>query len=446
MNIGKASKVDPRSALIKKNVLYSFLFKGWSGAIFILLVPLTLHCLGAYENGVWLTISGALIWIDSMDIGLGNGLRNKLAMYMANNETKKAREVVSSTFFMLILIIIPTVTALTGTVHVIDVYSFMDPKHVVTGLNTIICVALVLVCSTFIFKFIGNFYQGMQLPALSILLTTSGHTLTLVGTYYLYKTGSHSLMDIVLVNTGSPLIVYLLAYPYTFFYKYKDMRPSFFSFHWDLVKEMLSIGIKFFVLQICGAIIMLSVNFIISKYFMPSMVTPYQIAYRYFSIMMLAFSIITTPYWSATTDAYTRGDIEWIRLAMKRTNKILYLAIIAIMLMVIVSPFIYKIWIGHMVTVPWLITILMGLYTVTYIIIMNYSFFLNGIGALKIQLITSLLSMFLFIILSITAVKNTHNIASVLILMSAVNIPCIAFDVLQFYKIINGTAKGIWKQ
>jgi len=440
------SNIDHRTALIRKNILLSFLIKGWSGAIFLLLVPLTLHCLGAYENGVWLTISGILIWIDNMDIGLGNGLRNKLAFYLANNNIDKAREVVSSTYFMLMLIIIPTTALLILIINNINAYSVIDPQHVVKDLNKIISIALILVCSTFIFKFIGNFYQGMQLPAMSILLTTIGHTLILIGTYYLYKTDSHSLMDIVLINTISPLLVYLIAYPYTFLIRYKALRPTFTAFSWESVRDLFFIGVRFFILQICGAIIMQSMNFIISKYFMPSMVTPYQIAYRYFSIMMLAFSIIATPYWSATTDAYAKGDMQWIRTAMKRTNKILFASIIGVIIMTIASPIFYKIWIGDMATVPWVITIMMGVYTVTYITIMSYSFFLNGIGALNIQLITSVTSVFLFIILSIILAQKTHNITSILILMSAINIPCVIFDIIQFNKIIYGTAKGIWKR
>ena len=84
------TKGNGRTALIKKNILASFFIK-----------------VGVYENGVWLTISSVLLWIDNLDIGLGNGLRNKLAVYMARKDTEKAREMVSSTFAMLAMIITP---------------------------------------------------------------------------------------------------------------------------------------------------------------------------------------------------------------------------------------------------------------------------------------------------------------------------------------------------
>ena len=78
MSIGSLFKGDERSVLVKKNIAGSLIIKGWSCVIQLLLVPLTLKCLSPYEYGVWLTINSILIWIDSFDIGLGNGLRNKL--------------------------------------------------------------------------------------------------------------------------------------------------------------------------------------------------------------------------------------------------------------------------------------------------------------------------------------------------------------------------------
>ena len=101
-----------RSSRLQKNILVSFVAKGWSAVIVLLSVPVTLNCLGEYNNGVWLTISSIMLWIDQLDIGLGNGMRNKLAAYLAHGEKNRARMLVSSTFAMLTYIIIPTLLLL----------------------------------------------------------------------------------------------------------------------------------------------------------------------------------------------------------------------------------------------------------------------------------------------------------------------------------------------
>ena len=91
------------------NIAGSILIKGWNCIVQLLLVPITLNCLNQYEYGIWLTINSILLWIDQFDIGLGNGLRNKLAEALAKGDKEKARRLVSTTFMMLIIIVIPIV-------------------------------------------------------------------------------------------------------------------------------------------------------------------------------------------------------------------------------------------------------------------------------------------------------------------------------------------------
>jgi O-antigen/teichoic acid export membrane protein len=445
MNVGKIFGTNGRTALIRKNIIVSFLLKGWSGLIFLLIVPLTLHCLGDYKNGIWLTISSMLIWMDNLDIGLGNGLRNKLATHLAHDDMEKARESVSSTFFMLILIIVPAALVLIALVNLTNLYSFLNiDRNLITDLNNVAMVSIIFVCSTLIFKFIGNFYIGLQLPAASNLLITCGHTIILIGTYILYKSGSHSLMLIALVNTGSPLIIYLLAYPYTFCKRYPKLSPSIKYFNMHAIKELFSIGMKFFVLQMSSAIIFMSSNILVSKMFSPASVTPYQIAYRYVSIVLLVFSIICAPNWTATTDAYERGDMEWIKKTKNTMNKILTSVFILMVFMVAISNFAYGIWVGKGVIVPLSITIGMAVYMYILIYSMSYCFFLNGIGILHIQLICTVGGAIAFIPLTYLATSLYKEIISILIILCIVNLPSLIFNKIQFEKIINGTAKGIW--
>ena len=143
-----------RSQLLKKNILFSFVIKGWAGIVQILLVPITIHCLGNYINGIWMVISSVLIWIDSLDIGLGNGLRNKLSERIALRDSRGAKEYVSTTFFTLIGIIIPAIVLILLACTNIDLYKLLnvDPR-IIPNLTAVICLSVVLVGNTFIFKF-----------------------------------------------------------------------------------------------------------------------------------------------------------------------------------------------------------------------------------------------------------------------------------------------------
>ena len=439
------SKGSKRSILIKKNIIASFFIKGWSALVQFLLVPLTLACLGEYENGVWLTISSVLLWINNLDIGLGNGLRNKLAVYMARGDNDKAREMVSSTFIMLCIIITPVLIILL----LFEVYSdnyrlFNVDIGLIGNLDIVLYVATILVCATFIFKFIGNFYMGLQLPSVNNFIGSIGSTLALLGTFIIYLFGNRSLLLVASVNLSAPLLVYLLAFPITFMGKYKFLSPSFKYIKKTSIREIFSIGFKFFALQIPAVLLFFTSNILISKLFNPAMVTPYQIAYRYFVMTMTLFSIICVPYWTATTDAYEKRDFEWIRRANRTLNRFVLLLFFIIVCMILLSRPVYSVWIGDNSDVPFSMTVIAGLYQFLLIYSTRSSYVLNGIGALRMQLIFTILAAAIYIPLATLVCHLTHDINYLLLVMCVVHVPGLVVNIIQYHKIMNGTAKGIW--
>ena len=436
-----------RSSLLQKNILASFIIKGWSAVIVLLMVPATLHCLGEYKNGIWLTISSLLLWIDNMDIGLGNGLRNKIAEYMAHGERERTRSLVSSTFAMLSCIIIPVMLVLLLLIAVGDPYQVFNAAPTkVSHLDQVLMVTVILVCTSFVFKLIGNFYMGLQLPAVSNLLIALGQTLALIGTYIVLWSGSHSLMFIALVNTVSPLLVYLLAYPYTFFYKYPQLRPSFRLIDFKEAKAVINMGVQFFIMQISSVVLFMTSNILISNLFSPEMVTPYQITYRYFSILLVVFTVICMPFWNATTDAYQRNDMEWIRQAARKLRLMTIGILLCLIVMVALSDIVYAIWIDRQTVIDIRMSIVMAAYIFILIYSMRYSYFINGIGTLRLQLIFTATAAIVFIPLAYLATWWTHDIIWFMVVMCLVNIPGLIVNRIQFYKLINGKAKGIWNK
>ncbi|MDO4979919.1 MAG: MATE family efflux transporter [Prevotellaceae bacterium] len=444
----KIDNGEKRTRLLKKNIILSFLMKGWAGVVQLLMVPLTIICLGDYKNGVWLTISSFLLYTDSLDIGLGNGLRNKLAAYWAKGDMEKARQSVSSTFYMLILIMLPIAIILLILINTIDLYSLTNVKpQIIDNLREIYSISTILVCAHFVIKFIGNIYLGLQLPAVNNLLVVGGQTLALVLVFVLsrQKGMDNMLLWVAIANTLSPLIIYLIAYPITFYKKFPELRPSLKYFRKEMVGELLGLGFQFFILQIAGIIIFASSNFVISKVLSPAQVTPYQVAYRYFSLTMMIFTVIGVPFWSATTDAYERGDIDWIKKSMKRLHMILIAIFLALVLMVAVANFVYRIWVGSEIVVPMSLTIGMALYLLIVITSLCYSYFLNGFGYLRLQLITTIISAIIYIPLAITLGHRfgTTGIVAALCLM---NTPGVIVNMMQYNKIVNNKACGIWKK
>ena len=437
-----------RNSLIRKNVIYSFLTKGWAGVVQLLMVPLTIFCLGDYRNGVWLTMGSFLVWTESLDIGLGNGLRNRLAVYWANGDMERARQSVSSTFFTLILVMLPIAAVLLVLINTSDIYGFLNVSPAIIGnLREVYTVALILVCAHFVVKFIGNVYLGLQLPAVNNALVVGGQTLALVIIFILSRTKftGDMLMWVAVANTLSPLIVYLVAYPVTFSWKFPELRPSLRYFKRSMVGELFGLGFQFFLLQMAGIVIFASSNAIISHVVSPAMVTPYQVAYRYFSLTMMIFTVIGVPFWSATTDAYSRGDMAWVRTSMRRMHLALLAFAALLTLMLLVSGPVYRLWVGSKIHVPFLLSLGMAVYMMIIITSLCYSYFLNGFGYLRMQLITTLMSAAVYIPLSF-AMGRSLGVVGVIFALCLINLPGVIINRMQYDRIVGGTARGVWKR
>lgn len=446
MNLTKYLGRDHRTIKARKNILASVLLKGVDLIVYMGLVPITLGYLNAYEYGVWLTLNSILMWINSLDIGLGNGMRNKLAAALAQGEKEQGRIYVSTTFYMLvgvmgILIILGMLCK-----PFLDWYGILGTdSSKIPHLNEIVFVSFVFCSLNFIFKFIGNVYQALQLPAVSNLITVAGHLLSLIVIFFLTIFTPGSLFLVAIAYTCSPLVVYLIAYPVTFGRVYHFLSPSLKMFRKEYLKDLFGVGFQFFLLQLSGILLFSITNLLISHLFGPDQVTPYNIAYRYFSLIPIAMNLILAPMWSATTDAYSRGEMAWIKQSMATIHKCLYVTYVVLILMVVISPVVYRLWIGTTVNIPLSLSGLMALYIAILQTSLAYSNFLNGLGKLRLQTVNTVIVALVACPLLWVLGKEIH-IPGLLLGMCVLNISGLILNRIQFKKVTNFTATGIWNK
>ena len=97
--------VDSLTKLTGKNIVYTFVLKGLSFIISLLYVPILLSCLDEKIYGVWLALTSVVSWLSLFDIGIGNGLKNKLTESLAVNNIEYSRKLVSTSYVYSALII-----------------------------------------------------------------------------------------------------------------------------------------------------------------------------------------------------------------------------------------------------------------------------------------------------------------------------------------------------
>lgn len=437
--------MNHRTNLAIKNIGVSAFLKGGSILTTIVLVPLTLDYLNNYEYGIWLTLNSVLSWVYLMDFGLGNGLRNKLAESIARNDMVKGREYVSTTLFFMTLIVVVFYALFLISDSFLNWYDILNvsPERV-SHLKEIVIIVFGMVCVNFVLKIIGNIYMSYQLPAVNDFLVFMGSFLSLVVIFILTKTTSGSLMDVAVTFTLTPVVVYLVAYIYTF-RRYPDIKPSLHCVKLEHFSELISVGLFFLLIQVSFIVIHLTANVLISNIFGPEEVTPYTVAYRLFGTLATFYGVILSPMWSSVTDAFARNDIPWIHRTIRQLSYTWLLEVVAAVLLVALSPWVLKLWVGDKIQVPFSLSVLCASYFLIYTYGSIYVNIVNGIGKLKMQMIFSVVEAVVFVPLTILCARK-FGIDGVMIATIVVTVPTLLWAPYQSLKLLKGTAKGIWNQ
>lgn len=303
---GYVNNKNELSRKIVKNVFLSFGVKVGSIAVGLLLVPMTIDYINPVQYGVWLTISSIITWMNFFDIGMGNGLRNKLAASLALKKYDEAKKYVSTTYALLALIAIGLFVFIFLVSPFIDWRGLLNiPKEVPDDIHFVVLIVLSSFCVQFVVQLINTVLTASHEPAKAALISFIGQLGVLIAVYFLRKTVPGSLSVLVLTLTLIPVLSLMVASLFFYVTKLKPITPSFDKIDFSYAKSILNIGGAFLILQL-GAIVLYQTNsIIIAKTMGMEAVTEFNVAFRLFSIITMVFSIIITPYWSAFTEAYS---------------------------------------------------------------------------------------------------------------------------------------------
>ncbi|MCB0631209.1 MAG: polysaccharide biosynthesis protein, partial [Lewinella sp.] len=204
--------------------------------------------------------------------------------------------------------------------------------------------------------------------------------------------------------------------------------------------------IKFFVIQVANVIQYQTANVLIANNFGPGEVTSYNIVYKYFGLLNMAFVIFLTPFWSASTEAYLKGDIHWIKRAMKKYNHLGLLLFAGGLVMLFLASDIYRLWLGEgTVDIPFALSMWGLIYFTAALFATKYVFFLNSISALRIQFYTSMITPLIFIAVTILFIKHYQMGVYAIFIASLIGgFNGIVIAPIQYYQVIHRSKKGIW--
>lgn len=437
---------DSLSQKISRNILISFMSKGICILCSLLIVPLTINYVNSTQYGIWLTISSIIAWVAYFDLGIGNGFRNRFAEAVAEGDSTLARQYVSTAYFSIgVIVFIPYIVLMLANQYI----DWTSVLHVDIGNPCELNITFGIILSFFCLNMVANLFMTLvtanQEPGVASIINAVGQMLSLIVIFALTKCcPSGSLVKLSIFFSGVPVIVTIVSAIYAFSStKYSAFAPKIRFIKLSLVKDILSMGVKFFIVCISMVFIFQMTNVILSREIGPEAVTEYNIAFKYFSILYSVLIIVITPYWSAFTDAFSRKDYNWMIRSISKLEKIMLGVVITALVMLCVSPLFYRIWVGGKVTVAFATSVSMTLFVISQSFANTYMYIINGIGTIRIQLVIYLISAMVSWPLLVLSCRYLGVWGILLLPIITYTLQAI-FGKIQISRLMSGQADGWW--
>lgn len=442
----KLGIASSRTKNIARHIGWSLVFKGGSILANFMMVPLAINYLSTEKYGIWLTLTSFIGWFSIFDIGLGNGLRNKFAEAKAVNDVEKAKGMVSTAYFTIGIMSMALFLLFFIANFFIDwtkVFNTSDSLR--QELEVLMPLVFGFFALQLIAKLITSVYLADQSHSIQDRVQFFTQTSILLAIWLITKTGGSTLLLFGTLFSALPVLVLVALNFIAFNGRFRAFKPEYKTVSRNYFKDITGLGFRFFLAQLTSMVMCTTDNFIISHLFDPKEVVPFNVAFKYFSIITLGYSILITPFWSSFTDAYAKKDFVWIKRTINNIQKIWLLIPIGLLGFLLCSNIVYSIWLRNSVDVPINLSITVALYVLLMTFFSIYVYFINGVGKITVQLISTSIGMILNIPISIffASYLDFGIVGVPLGTCFSVLIAYFIFPI-QYRKIINGKAKGIW--
>ena len=396
---------DRRSNNLKFQSILSFAFKVISQFIVFLLVPLQLSLLGKPQYGVWVTLFSITSWIAFADLGLGVGLINKLNIAIGRDDKINARKYVSSAYICVSLIVICMMIIFLTALPFINLQivfncSFLSEHN----LQATVLMLFLTIMVGFIFQLINSVLSALQKNSYTLLIPIISNILFIL-VIVLFKFYNISNIFYVAISYCCCQLFSSLYVNISVFKKYSYIRPSFRYFDIERVKDMFSLSVLFFITKISGIIIFSTDNVIITQLFGPVEVVPYSIVMKIFLVIIMIVDIVTLPLWAAYTDAYSKGELSWIKRKIIYHHFFLVFIVFAVLIITYKLDYIVKLWVGNEIEIP----ILLKVFGASFVILSCwnniYGLVLFGMSKIRLVAVFNILSALINIPISIYFAK-----------------------------------------
>lgn len=401
-------KADPRLARMLHGSASGIIGRGLGLLISLITVPITVRYLGKLEFGIWTTISTSIAMLSVLDLGIANTLTNLISEAYALNDREKAQQYYATAFWATIIL-----AALLAPFSFLVWHSASWPVifHLPSSEITRQARSAVGLCGIFFLislplnlanKILGGYQQIHLLNYFAMASSLVGIAALLAVVHF--KGG------LVALAAASWCTTLLGSFSLNVWLSWRLkpwIRPDPRKIRPALGRLLFGQGFLFLLLQLSGIVVFNSDNLVITHYLGAAEVTPYSIAWRLINYASLLQALLVPTLWPAFSEAYSKGDLLWVRKTFARVNRLSLQAVgIAAILLAIIGRPLIRIWAGSAAVPPLSILWLMAGFAFVSAATTNQAVLLTATGRLRMEAAAAVGAAFVNLLASLVLVQR----------------------------------------
>jgi O-antigen/teichoic acid export membrane protein len=294
--------------------LSAVICKGLVLALNAVSVPIAVRYLGPEQFGVWVTVSTTLALLIVLDLGIAGAMTNYISESYALDDKELAGRYATTGLSVMVLIALALGAAgalLWPYFHWGDLFRLPDAEndrlisHAVAAAYIVFLIGLPAGLAA---KFLGG-YQEVKTANIFAAIGAGANLIAVVVITRLHG----NLVWLVVGSSGATVGTNLVCLLWLLIWHKPWLMPTIGRWRMSLVRPLIQTGMGLFILQVAGLAVFNTDNFIIAHYLGPAQVTPYSITSKLVGYTAAAQTIMTPALWPAYAEAWTRGDLRWIR-------------------------------------------------------------------------------------------------------------------------------------
>lgn len=391
---------------IKNNTYKNAIFQGVSIFIGFYMYPLLMGYIDNKTLGIWFTLISLASWFTLLDVGISNGLRNKLSSLIIANKIKLARVYISSTYFYFsaIIILIFIVGNLVISNLNLEILLNVDSGSI-NNLNLSVCLVFSTVLLNLLFTINNSLANAQHNSSFSNYRLFIYSVAMILSIILMSSFNNGDLLKLAFVYFGVNVFSNVLT-TIQLYIKNTEFLPTYKLVSFKYFKGNIKKSLDFFIINISSVVMFSTDTFLITHFLGPENVVAYTMTMKVLVLFLTLLWLYTGTLWSAYTDSYIRKDFVWIQRMLKRTISISSFLIIVMAIVAYNFDIILQLWVKTDLHYEPSLVLCIFLVVSLRIWNGNFSTLLNGVGKTLVQKYSGIISTLVNIPLSIFLMRD----------------------------------------